>query len=573
MESDYRLTLIDEQLGITFQQKKEELDKQLVSPSFYGVPHTQWRPNQKDALLYVRGMMETGDDRPFFMELPTGSGKSSIPTALGHTNQVLVLVNSLSLLDQYEQAYGFTIVKGMAEYPCVYQPAVEEWKAKHNKAPTVADCRFEKMSDCPVVDRCPYLVARKKALEADRMACTYPFAMLSKLAQLRPGLLFMDEGHMAAETILSLSEMRFTEKFRNDYALPPIPLMGVVGVMTHNDRITLSNWFKECLRRLKTPPTGIFIEDESKWRSAYNKVYYAQYTILDRNQEFFLTAKPDLEVENYTLFGKRTQRKIPGLTIKYMSASLLAGKLMNHKSRSVIMSATIGNPQPLASELGITHYASKSYGHPVPLDKRPVFDIRFERMTWDNLTKSPALYRIQAMQIAKFIRTLDPTWRGLILTSSYAKANEIKKYMDSTDLGQRVYVPPEGKEGLNQRINSFLADSREGLIVIDPMQGWGHGLDLKEDLGRFVIVASVPFGNHQDPYEKARKKFGGSEYAWWKSYMHVPQACGRVTRGETYQDGTFWYNVSLLADGSATTGSALRYYPDWFTEAITPLYL
>ncbi len=541
------------------------------NPRQYGVPHDTWRPNQLDALRFVRKSVDEKDGSPFFMELPTGSGKSAIPTAIGQKQQVLVLVNSLSLLDQYESKYGFSIVKGMREYLCVNKDSIEYWKSKHSKPPTVADCRFEAMSDCPVADRCPYLVARKQALAADRMACTYPFAMLSKPVQLRHGLLFMDEGHMAAETILALSEIRFSDMFLKDYGLPKFPVMNVECVMTLDIRIQLSNWMKECLRILKSPPRNLFAEDEAKWRNAYSKMYYAFWTINDKHEDFFITAKPDLEQERYMLYGKWTERPKPGLVIKFMSARTIAERIFKYKEKTIVMSATIGEPGPLAEELGMKKYVSKSYGHPVPIAKRPVFDVGFERMTWDNMRQMPALQRMQAVTIGKFIRTLDPQWRGLILTSSYAKAGEIRKYLETTELRDRLYQPPAGQEGLNQRINAFIADDRPGMIVVDPMQGWGHGIDLSHDLARFVIVASVPFGNHQDPYEKARKSFGNANYAWWKSYMHVPQACGRVTRGEQYENGEYWYNVGMLADGSATTGSAMRYYPGWFTEAIQPL--
>ena len=102
---------------------------------------------------------------------------------------------------------------------------------------------------------------------------------------------------------------------------------------------------------------------------------------------------------------------------------------------------------------------------------------------------------------------------------------------------------------------------KKGLIVVDVVQVWGQGLDLWGDLARFMIIESVPFGNLTDPFEIERRKLYSSDYAWWLAYMTVPQACGRVSRGEYNEDGSWMLNVAALADGSATTQKGMGYYP------------
>ena len=97
---------------------------------------------------------------------------------------------------------------------------------------------------------------------------------------------------------------------------------------------------------------------------------------------------------------------------------------------------------------------------------------------------------------------------------------------------------------------------------------WGAGLDFYGDLARFAVVAGVPFGNHTDNFGRARAKKGKDDYAWWFSYVQVPQACGRVSRGEQDENGNYLLNVACLADGSSMTGNAKRNYPDWFKDSI-----
>jgi Rad3-related DNA helicase len=93
-------------------------------------------------------------------------------------------------------------------------------------------------------------------------------------------------------------------------------------------------------------------------------------------------------------------------------------------------------------------------------------------------------------------------------------------------------------------------------------------LDLRGDLGRFVIVAGVPHYNPTDPFDRARmKREGGMRYARWTAYNSVVQACGRVTRGVRV-NGEYMLNVAALADGSAVSPAARRYYAEWFREAL-----
>lgn len=539
------------------------------SPRDIGIPHDIWRPNQLQAFEWIRSIARTGDQSSLIIELPTGSGKSALPTGLGENEKVVVLVQSLALLDQYEAQYGFDIVKGMQAYNCVLPEKIESWGKKYGKVPLVSECHFEKMSDCPVVDNCPYLVARAKALASQRMACTYPFAILSKLVQMRTGIMVWDEAHVSAETMIDLSKITFNERFRSDFNLPPLPLIGYQSILAPFAKTKLVDWINASVKITASPPkSNIVVEDEAKWRNACNKLKYALAAILDRSMEFFATGSSTLEEEWFTFGGRLQSRKIPGLSITPLSASLIAKRILKGK-RTILMSATIGNPEPLTRELGVESYLFRSFPHPVDKAARPVYDLEMERMTWDNITKIPILFKLQAQKITRWVQNFPEDWRGLIVCSSYAKVTALREALMEGPLARRLFVAP--KEG--SAVNAFMTDPRKGIFAIAPIQGWGHGLDFHHDLARWVVVASVPFGNHTDPFEKARREFakgGGSDYAWWLSYMAVPQACGRVSRGEVEENGNWSLNVAALADGSATTKMAMKYYSPWFREALVP---
>lgn len=182
----------------------------------------------------------------------------------------------------------------------------------------------------------------------------------------------------------------------------------------------------------------------------------------------------------------------------------------------------------------------------------------------------PMLFNLQAVRIAAFIQSLPEDWRGVILTSSYAKKQKLLEGLKASKVGKRIFDFQPGS--VTGRVNEFMNDKTKGAIAVDISYAWGHGVSFAWDKARFMVVASVPFGEFNDPFQIVRRQNtpNGDNFAWWHSYTAVPQMCGRVSRGEVQEDGTPLLNVGLLADGSATTRAALSYYPAWFKESIVP---
>lgn len=561
-ETDYFSALENE-------PEEDIFDKLDQSPEAYDVPHSEWRPSQWDAFQYATTKFNEGE-KFAILELPTGTGKSALPTAFGRDYPVLVLVHTLSLLDQYEERYGFSIVKGTQAYDCILPEKVELWHAKYGKIPKVSDCNFDKMSDCPVGDECPYIVARNKAMLARRMGCTYRYAAVAGLVGKRPGIVVLDEAHSAADEILSMEEMKVNEYDRKEFNLPAFPFTfgygqknkdgdPVGGLLTVSAKRVLLDWVMSCCNLLSKINVTWDPEYLQKHRSMYNKLYRIASVI--NEVEWFMEAGPGA-IEHWY---KGHMIHIPGIRLRPLSAKGIAKRLWNNKKHALLMSATIGNPVPLATELGMDEYSFQSYPHPTPPAYRPVYDLQMEKMIYDKTSNNPEQFRIQAQKIVKFVNKWPQDWRGIILTSSYEKIRQLRKYLTPA-IGNRLANHGEASD-----MKEWLEARRKGEIAIQTMQGWGHGIDLHDDLARFMVMASVPFKNPTDPYEKVRQSaYGNSEYFWWSCYVTVPQATGRVSRGEQDKNGNWMLNTAALADGSALTGPAKRFYPKWFLEAIIP---
>ena len=189
------------------------------------------------------------------------------------------------------------------------------------------------------------------------------------------------------------------------------------------------------------------------------------------------------------------------------------------------------------------------------------------KMTKANIDHTPSLYKDQAKRIIEFIESFPSDWRGIVLTSSNYKIEQLRRFLEDELVGRIFY--PADNAGLGERIQSFLDDPRPGIISVDTIQGWGSGISLDGDLARFSIVAGVPFSNPSDRFESLRMSTdAGRRYGWWKPYSDVAQATGRVTRGEKDENGDYVLNVAALADGSATSNLAKSQYPAWMKQAI-----
>lgn len=542
----------------------------IVNPKDLGLPHLFWRPNQYQAYQKVTKLHLDGGGITF-QELPTGSGKTGIATALGANDRVTALVQNHGLLDQYERAYGFTIIKGRQEYPCVMKSKVDTWKRSYGSVPTMADCHFKDTSNCPESDSCPYILARNAALQANRMACTYKYASLSDGVRARKGILVLDEAHVSVDEILSLSSFKMDEHTRESFGFPRFPLIefgnnGDGDLLEWDSKGKLLVWVSECMSKISEvdlfdmmTPTG------SKNARMFDSLQTLYNLIIEQENLFYKCTSKSSNDNDWRSFYKKGELS---LTIKTLTAHNMARSLFSNKQTVLLMSATIGNPRPLAEELGIKDYNFNSYPHPVPTEYRPVYRLDVDKMTKTNLDANPSMYKIQAQRIAEFIQCLDSSWRGIVLTTSNYKVSLLRRFLGEMLRG-RIFNPQMENMGVSSRVQAFVENKDPGMIAVDTIQGWGTGLDLRDDIARFAVVAGVPYYNPSDRFDALRMSTdSGKRYALWAAHSASQQACGRVSRGEKDTNGDWLLNVAALADGSNMSPVAYSQYSPWFKEAI-----
>jgi Rad3-related DNA helicase len=544
-------------------------------PRKLGIPHEKWRPSQRDAINKA-SIMHSNGGGVLVIEAPTGVGKSGIPTGLagssefgGTDEDVLVLVHNHGLLKQYRDEYGFDIIMGKQEYPCILESKVDNWKATYGITPTVADCHFPNNEMCPVGNRCPYTLARNTALQSNRMACTYRYAGLSEQVRQRSGIIVMDEAHDCYEELLAMSQLVIDESVLAEHKFPKFPLIdfGVGGkgdLLDGQNRAIVLDWLAKCMSKISvTDLFSMVTPSGAKNQRLFEKLSGAIKLLISDQILFYRCSTPQESFD--WRFDKRNRPGIQ-MQIRSVDVSELAKSLMGGKSMTVMMSATIGDPKPLMGQIGITNFQYHNYPHPTPKENRPVFDLGMPGLTKRNIDDRPSLYKEQANRIADFIESLDPSWRGIVLTTSNYKITQLRRFLKER-LPSRVIEPTETNS--SGQLASFINDSKASRIAVGTIQMWGTGISLYGNVARFSVVAGVPYANPGDRFDQIRMSSAeGKRYAFWNAHCAVVQATGRVSRGEKNDDGSFMLNVGAIADGSATSPMAKGSYPGWYKESI-----
>jgi hypothetical protein len=541
----------------------------IYDPRKLGLPHNEWRPAQYDAFIECLNIHNSGGGI-IVEEAPTGIGKSGIPTALGFFDNVTVLVHNHGLLKQYRDVYGFDIVMGKPEYPCVLKGKVDSWKRTYGFEPTAAECHFGDMYQCPSSHHCPYVMDRDIAMASNRMACTYKYAALSESVQERTGILVCDEAHDFYEEMMSIASFMMDDNEQQDKKFPPFPLIGFGpngdgDLLEGVNRKTVLKWFESALSKVGAVDLfSMMTPDGVKNQRVFDRLSAGIKLLKSSIPVFYRCSKP-AEVSDWRFLGHSSKSKI-NMQLKSLDVSHTVQSLIKTKKTVILMSATIGNPAPLMNQLGIRVFKFNSYPHPIPKEKRPIYNLGIDKMTKANLDAHPGLYAEQANRIADFIGTMNPSWRGIVLTASNFKINQLRAGLQKR-LNGRIHIPQQ--VGLSAQIKEFTEDKTPGKIAVVTIQGWGSGLSLWGDMARFAVVAGVPYANPGDRFDQIRMSTPeGRNYAFWNAYCAVVQATGRVSRGELDNDGDFMLNIGAIADGSALSSIARSNYPRWFNEAI-----
>lgn len=471
------------------------------------------------------------EDAVLIVEAPTGAGKSGAPALTSHFRPgTTVLVRTRDLQQQYADSFqdvGFITVWGVAHYPCVNEEHIAEFQEAYGELPTRADCPFTKAAECPDVFNCEYECAKTTAMISRAKTLNYAYAFYSRWWRPYAHDLFCDEAHRLPTVLSDLISIDIADATRRRYSFPEFPVVrGGSDYAVKN----AADWLGKCATIL-VPHCKVkdikAARRAKRFKDALNELHRTLYS----------AGEGDWYVESGAARRKFTaQPVVPG---KY------ANRLFPTEARSrVLMSATIGDPQVLASELGIDEFSFLTLPHIFPRENRPVY--LYESAPKLSYKSPQSDYDHQVKLIVKILNQHNGQ-KGVIHTASWKHANAIADALGHDGLSDRVYVPNGDRV---QAVEEF-KQAQTDLVAISP--SWKEGLDFRDDQARFSIIAKVPFLSLANPVTRLRlKRKGGRAWYDWVAALAVVQAAGRAVRhiedhAATYILDANWRRVASRA--------------------------
>lgn len=516
----------------------------------------------------------------FILEAPTGSGKSIMAFIINHTiaayhhreSQVgYILTSSKSLQEQMindARNFGlnrFKLLKGQGNYIC----------DANGKPFPKRDCEhmsmskaFEKKKCGPT---CKYLIDRFAAINSETAIFSYAYFLTSMNfvfnsiggnAPFLPRIVtIFDECHTLSDVLQSMFMVQITNKFASQIDNVQQCLLNIVNTKnmeTIDSCASLADTIKDFVDEFFTEKSMAELMTDIEQMSIYLKDYVMLMNScipeehdddepnikkIASNSEKLMNLS---ETMRYFVANNKDQlewvvckHESDGMYHKMTLQTLLDDVLFKRHVEpfsqfSVLMSATIGDIPQYAKTLGIEDYEYAYMPSDFNFDRSPIYHVEPNiSLAMKNKADSMPILMERMMYICEQIH---PNERGIIHTGNFEIARKFKEYVQLNSSTYRRYMFYDNSEQ-KELIIKNLERTHNGVIIGPSLI---EGIDLKDDLARFCILAKVQYPN-LDIFNKKRLQLIPGWYDW-KTFTSFLQSIGRVIR---HKDD---YAVTYLMD-------------------------
>ena len=516
------------------------------------------RPQQEEAIRRIAAAFAAGN-RFVLLELPTGGGKSFVTQTFARAARAAgqrthFLTASKILQDQYTRDFPapeIETIKGRNAYPCTHPAAGPGDTAA--LAPCTRKGRGILPSCCvdpeegpravvsltarPNETSCPYW---SQLITAARAPITlYNFSSFLFQQRIKRfgkrNLMIVDEAHHIEGQLLNYVELTITE---SALALVGEELPG--NLRTAED---VRNWIRGGL--LDRVHDAAMDED---------------MPVPDRERLEHLGAKLDLFLD-YTertewIIEYAADRNNSKLACRPVYAHDFAEDLLFSKADQILgVSATILSREIWAANLGLAPDDVEliQMGSDFPVANRPIRREYLGNMNY--ASKDATLPKL----IAWLKNTCLPAHageRGIIHAHSFTLAQAIVRGVGSPRL-----LLHEG--GVDKREVLARHAARPDSVIVAP--AFHEGIDLKDDLSRFQVIAKTPYPSIADPVIKRRMETAsGRTWFAWLTILKFCQSVGRSVRSK--DDHAVTYITDAGFDGLYSRNRGM--FPRWIQEAM-----
>lgn len=510
--------------------------------------------------------------KAFILEAPTGVGKSIIGIIVSETIRryqnygeapcTYMLTSSKILQDQMDRDKDnfnlkWAVLKGQKNYIC----------NRNQKIFTDRDCKDESISKAmevePCAGNCGYIVARRKAMTYNAAILSYAYWLTSMnfvyyyLGDYAPfkkrHVTIFDEAHMMSEIVMNMFQTEISGAFiKNAGILHDIFVELCVDQKfidrSFEFRADIESLYKDVMKE------GCSVNDTfdalQKYYEALNKFGKLANLVCNRylpkeNDEW------DIRHKRLDSFTSRIRDYIMGIAyfinenadhIEYIVTTVFTDKLNNkvltlrslreqdiirehvHKycDFELFMSATIGDADVFATNNAIDDYDSLYLESTFDYSRSPIYNVG---PPISMAVKQKAANMQELMyRISHIVEERHPNERGVIHTGNFEIAKNLKEFIWQNSNSPHRYIFYTDAFS-KQKALEKLQKSKNGVLIGPSLL---EGLDLKDDLARFLIFAKVPYPM-LDEYNSKKMKLMPEWYGW-KTLTNVMQGLGRGVR-------------------------------------------
>lgn len=510
------------------------------------------RKEQNEALEFVKNSYSEGL-KNILLDLPVGVGKSHIAIMIAEWAKreldfkTDIITNSKILQDQYSRTYSsINNLKGKNNYRCdTYGSSCE----------TGIELNNIKKVKC---ESCPYKCARESYIGGRVSLTNYHLFILNSMyveaiTEARGGgVLVVDEGHSFEEVMGDFISVRLTEASLKKYSLDAktnkalsLKIKSIRTIQQyHSYCVELSGILKNRLNdiTIKKNSDNDLIKLNNDLISAIQK--------LDKFDEEFQD-RPD----NWVLQINFNEKKVELSAEPIWSDIYLKKYIFDKYDLVIMMSGTFLSKEITCSLNGLDVNTTSYLRIPSPfkVENRPIIYVPLGKMSYtqkEDTFKNKYIPFINKLLNGEKYKGK----KGIIHTNSFELNSWI---MDGIKNERLIYHLPDNKEDI---LKYHMTESRDTVLVSPSME---TGVSFDDDLGRFQIIAKIPYPSLQSIRNKKRLELNKDWYAW-ATCCKIQQASGRVVRSETDYGDTIIIDESF---GDVLRNSS-KYLTEWFVDSI-----
>lgn len=510
------------------------------------------REIQRELLDSIEQQLKSGY-KIVVLSAPTGVGKSLIATTLArYYTRSFIITASKQLQDQYSKDFEFlSPVKGKSNFACLKlmehqgmeredfknaalkgltcEKGLCEETVKIKGRETKETCKFKPKLGEMTTDSnqpyCFYYEQKYRALTSDHSIWNYAsyfqlmrFGRRAYADYIEKPIAIFDEAHKIEDQIIQFIGIDIFNTHMRECSLDikSYSLDDIQSIITLLD--DLATEYSAQIRNLQESRSFQINPDYvhlAKLESRYERMANARVEI-ESNRDNFVINSPYFDQEG----------GFKSLSIKPLDVSGYVKKFFDTDIQ-VFMSATI-DKNSFCENTGLDSSRVAfvdSPKSPFPPDKRRINLLNIRKLSYSSVWDD------ELAVIAKVdeILTNHKNERGLILTSSEKRCFDIRNNLSEKNRERIRICHSRNENGLTQdEVIQEHAKDENGVLLSSSL--W-EGVDLKDDLSRFQIIAKTPYPNLSEKRTKLKmQKFP----LWYKSQTLVKllQGFGRSIRSE-----------------------------------------